>query len=199
MRQSEVAVISEDCSTCGGCALSGEPDGKAALTVRLERGNTVYGLLSAIILPHFMTDEEIGLFQELAGDCAFALYDLDLQNKQRTAEESLRRSEQNFRESIENSPFGIRIVTADGETIYANRALLDIYGYSSLEELKAAPTRERYTPESYAEHQERKEKRRRGEFVPASYEVSIVRKDGEVRNLAVSRGEVQWHGKREFQ
>ena len=113
-------------------------------------------------------------------------------------ENSLCRSEQNFRDSIENSPLGIRIVTSDGETIYANRALLDIYGYSSAEELKATPTRERYTPESYAQHQERKEKRRHGEFVPESYEISIVRKDGEVRNLAVSRGKVQWNGKRQF-
>src|SRR4030065_176582 len=162
MRQAEVTVISENCLTCGGCALSGEPDGKAALTVRLERGNKVYGLLSAIILPHFMTDEEIGLFQELAGDCTFALYDIDLQDKQKAAEESLRRSEQNFRDSIENSPLGIRIVTTDGETIYANRALLDIYGYSSAEELKAIPTRERYIPESDAETQERKEQTSRG-------------------------------------
>ena len=114
-------------------------------------------------------------------------------------EESLRRSEQNFRDSIENSPLGIRIVTEDGETIYANRALLDICGYSNVEELKATPTRERYTPESYAEHKERQENRRRGEFVPADYEVSIVRKSGEVRHLAVSRVEVQWNGKRQFQ
>ncbi|OGN92917.1 MAG: hypothetical protein A2Z75_07370 [Chloroflexi bacterium RBG_13_50_10] len=199
MGQSEVVVISEQRSTCGGCPLSGEPDGKGALTVRLEHNNKVYGLLSAVMPPDFMTAAEIGLFQELANDCAFALYDIDLQDKQKAAEESLRRSERNFRDSMENSPLGIRIVTADGETVYANRALLDIYGYSSVEELKATPTRKRYTPESYAEHQERKEKRRHGEFVPSSYEIGIVCKNGEVRHLAVSRGEVQWNGKRQFQ
>ncbi|OGN93585.1 MAG: hypothetical protein A2Z75_00560, partial [Chloroflexi bacterium RBG_13_50_10] len=199
MIQSEVVAISEQRSTCDGCLLSGEADGKAALTVRLEHDNTVYGLLSAVMPPDFMTAAEIGLFQELANDCAFALYDIDLQDKHKATEESLRRSERNFRDSIENSPLGICIVTADGETVYANRALPDIYGYSSVEELKAVPTRERYTPESYAEHQERKEKRRRGEFVPSSYEISIVSKSGEVRNLAVSRGEVQWNGKRQFQ
>ena len=73
-------------------------------------------------------------------------------SERKQAEESLRLSEQNFRDSIENSPLGIRIVNEDGKSLYANRALLDIYGYSSLEELEAVPRKQRYTPESYAEH-----------------------------------------------
>ncbi|MBM3155624.1 MAG: PAS domain S-box protein, partial [Chloroflexi bacterium] len=147
----------------------------------------------------FVTEEEIQLFHEVANDCAFALYDIELQQKHLAAEDALRRSEQNFRDSIESSPLGVRIITADGETLYINRALLDIWGYGSLEELEAVPRKERYTPESYAEHQMRKDKRRRGEFVPSDYEISIVRKDGGIRHLAVSRGEVQWNGKRQFQ
>ena len=42
------------------------------------------------------------------------------------AEEALRRTEENFRRSLDESPLGIRIVTAEGETLYANRALLDL-------------------------------------------------------------------------
>ena len=44
----------------------------------------------------------------------------------RRAEEALRQSEENFRRSVDDSPLGIRVVTADGNTIYANRVLLDI-------------------------------------------------------------------------
>ncbi|MBM4446818.1 MAG: PAS domain S-box protein [Chloroflexi bacterium] len=123
---------------------------------------------------------------------------LDITERKR-AEESLRLSEQNFRDSIENSPLGIRIVSEDGKTLYANQALLDIYGYSSLEELEAVPRRQRYTPESYEEHRERKEKRKRGEYVSPNYEISTVRKDGQVRNLLVSRGKVLWDGEKQFQ
>jgi PAS domain S-box-containing protein len=115
------------------------------------------------------------------------------------AEESLRLSEQNFRDSIENSPFGIRIVGEDGKILYANQALLDIYGYSSLEELEAVPSKQRYTPESYVEHRGRVKKRKLGEYVPPSYGISIVRKDGDVRHLTVSRGEVLWDGEKQFQ
>jgi PAS domain S-box-containing protein len=119
--------------------------------------------------------------------------------ERKQVEESLRFSEQNFRDSIENSPLGIRIVSEDGKSLYANRALLDIYGYSSVEELEAVPGKHRYTPESYAEHRERVKKRKLGEHVPPSYEISIVRKDGQVRYLAVSRGEVLWDGEKQFQ
>ncbi len=65
---------------------------------------------------------------------------------------------ENFRNSLDESPLGIRIITKDGELLYANKAILDIYGYSSFEELKSTPTKQRYTPESYAEHQERAKK-----------------------------------------
>jgi len=114
-------------------------------------------------------------------------------------EEALRRSEENFRNSLESSLLGFFVVTAEEEVLYANQAMLDIYGYSSVEELKAVPAKDCYAPQSYAEYQERKEKRKRGESVPSSYEISIVRKSGEVRQLAVSRAEVTWNGERQFQ
>jgi PAS domain S-box-containing protein len=119
--------------------------------------------------------------------------------ERRQAEEALRRSEQNFRDSIENSPYGIRVLGKSGETVYANRALLDMWGYSSIEELEAVPSQQRYTSESYAAYLERSEKRKRGEPAPLSYETSIVRSDGEVRHLSVSRGELLWNGEKRFQ
>ncbi len=115
------------------------------------------------------------------------------------AEIKFRQSEENFRHSFDDSPIGVRIVTPDGETIYANRAILDIYGYHSIEELKTTPVKERYTPESYNEFQIRREKRRQGVYCPPEYEISIVRKDGEVRYLDVLREEILWDNERQFQ
>src|SRR4030042_1315564 len=85
-------------------------------------------------------------------------------------ETELRQSEENFRNSLADSPLGICITTNDGEAIYTNRAMLNIYSYDTIEELNATPIKKHYTPESYAEHQIRKEKRRRGEGAPPSYE-----------------------------
>jgi len=114
-------------------------------------------------------------------------------------EKELKLAEKNFRNSLDNSPLGIRIVTAEGEPLYANQAILDIYGYSSIEELEAVPTKQRYTPESYAEHQERIKRRNLGKPIPPTYEISIVRKDGKIRHLSVSRKEVVWSGEAQFQ
>jgi two-component system, cell cycle sensor histidine kinase and response regulator CckA len=119
--------------------------------------------------------------------------------KHEQMKEALHSSDENFRRSMDDSPLGIRIVTTEGELLYANRAILDIHGYASIEELKTTPRKKSYTPESYAEHQVRKEKRKQGEYVPSNYEISIVRKNGEIRHLEVFRKEVLWNGETQFQ
>ena len=122
----------------------------------------------------------------------------DIINRKR-AEEMLHRTEENFRRSLEDSPLGVRIVTIEGETIYANRAILDIYGYDSVEELRTTPIKNRYTPQSYVEFKIRREKRKGDDDGPSEYEISIVRKNGEIRHLQVFRKDVLWDGERQFQ
>ena len=119
--------------------------------------------------------------------------------ERKRAEEALRESEQNFRNSIENSPLGIVIMDALGEMVYINQAHLDIYGYSSLEELKAVPMKVRYAPQTWPEVEERIKKRQLGESVANNFQVSIVRKDGEIRHLEVFTSEVLWNGEINYQ
>ena len=119
--------------------------------------------------------------------------------ERRRAEAALRASEENFHRSLDESPLGVRIVSEEGETIYANRAILDIYGYATVGELQASSAQDRYTPAGYAAFRERREKRRRGEETPPEYEIEIVRKDGEVRHLQVFRKEILWDGVPRYQ
>jgi PAS domain S-box-containing protein len=121
----------------------------------------------------------------------------DITERKRT-EEALFQSEENFRRSISESPLGIRIISVDGKTIYANKAFLDIFEFNSLEEFTSLLAINRYTPESYAQHKERKEKRNNGHEV-FDYEVSIVRENAEIRHLKVSRKEVLWNGIKHYQ
>jgi PAS domain S-box-containing protein len=114
-------------------------------------------------------------------------------------EYSLRKSEENFRHSLDDSPLGVRIVAADGETLYANKAIMDIYGYNSIDELRNTPLHKRYTQESYADFKLRQEKRNRGESGPSEYEINIVRKDGEIRHINALRKEIFWNGKKQSQ
>ena len=119
------------------------------------------------------------------------------ERKQR--EEALRQAEENFRRSLDESPLGIRVSDPNGETVYANRTILDVYGYGDIEELRSTPIQNRYTPESFTEHQLRKKKRMAGGDYEAEYVISIVTKSGEIRRLQVFRKEVLWNGQKRFQ
>jgi PAS domain S-box-containing protein len=119
--------------------------------------------------------------------------------ERKQAEERLRHSEENFRHSLDNSPLGVRIVAEKGETIYANKAVLEIYGYDSFEKLRNAALQQHYTPESYANFQLRKEKRLQGETGPSEYDISIMKKNGDVRHVHVFRKEIFWNGQKQSQ
>ncbi|HMD13324.1 MAG TPA: PAS domain S-box protein, partial [Bacteroidota bacterium] len=128
-----------------------------------------------------------------------AIREAKIRRDKKMTEEMLKMSRENFRHSLDDSPLGVRIVTVTGELIYTNQEILNIYGYDSFEEMKSTPLKKRYIPESCVEHEARKAKRRRGEDVPSNYEVSIIRKDGSIRNLEVFRKQVLWNGETQFQ
>ncbi|HZK92687.1 MAG TPA: ATP-binding protein [Prolixibacteraceae bacterium] len=144
--------------------------------------------------------------EKLVVELAIANKELAFQNEEKEkraaeliiANKAILQSEKNFHRSISESHVGIRIVSVDGNTIYANKAFLDIYNINSVEELTSIPTINRYTPESYAQHQKRKEKRKNGHDV-FDYEISIVCKNAEIRHIKVSRKEVLWNGIKHYQ
>ena len=121
-----------------------------------------------------------------------------VQNARTLAEKQLLQSEENFRRSISESPLGIRIADIGGRTVYANKAFLEIYEFTSLEEFNSTPAKERYSSESYEQHIQRKELRRIGKDV-VEYELSIVRKNKESRHVKILRNEVLWNGVKHYQ
>jgi PAS domain S-box-containing protein len=117
----------------------------------------------------------------------------------RQTEESLKLSEQNFRNSLNNSPMGITIADLDFNTIYVNQTFLDTFGYENLDQVKANPPQEHYTPKSYSEYLLRKEQRSRGEPNPDMVEIEVLRKDGTIRHLQIFLKNVLWDGKQLYQ
>ncbi|MFC1991729.1 ATP-binding protein [Chloroflexota bacterium] len=123
------------------------------------------------------------------------------------AEGALQESEQNFRNSMDNSPLGIIILGDRGappndereEMLYANNTIMDIYGFSSLEEMQTASLDNRYTSQTIDEITKRIKQRELGKAIPTSYEVEIIRKDGGNRHLHVSTEAVLWDGKLRIQ
>ncbi len=123
-------VIDNKPEACSGCPLASECGSNGALSVRLEYGGRVYGVLCVgSAYNHYVGEEERALFEEVAGDIAFALQGVELEDERVRAEEVLRESEDRFREVFENANDEIIHLSADGTVIDVNRKIEDIFGY----------------------------------------------------------------------
>ena len=115
--------------------------------------------------------------------------------ERKLAEDALKLSEKNFRNSMDSSAIGIRISDNNDRTSYVNQAFLDIFGYRDIDEVRASPPPEHYSPEAHAGWVLRHEKLLRGEPMPKQVDIPIIHKDGTMRHLDVSMKEVLWNGK----
>jgi len=182
----------------GNDVTNGQPHLNAFLGMPLQNSKGLIGMVGIGNRPTGYDNALVEFLQPFLATCGNIITAYNNVEQRRQVESKLTRSERNFRNSIDSSPLGTSIVTRNGKLVYANQSFLDIYGYDSIEELKAIPLEQRYTPQSYTEHRERRAKMRWGESIPASYGQSIVRRNGEVRHLSVSWSGMRWDGERRF-
>ncbi|MBE9581049.1 MAG: PAS domain S-box protein, partial [Proteobacteria bacterium] len=89
--QEGVVTIEDPLSNCRDCPVSQMYEGSGALAMRLQHGGKIYGVLVISVLSDFVTDkQEHALFREVAGDIAFALHSIELEEQRKQAEEELR-------------------------------------------------------------------------------------------------------------
>jgi len=120
-------------------------------------------------------------------------------SERKNTEMALKMSEQNFRNSMDDSPLGIMIYDHNSRLVYANNAILEMYGFRDIEEFKKTSVKRRSTEKTYAAFLARQEKLRQGDINPATFEMDIIRKDGTVRTLQCYRKTVLWEGKQHQQ
>jgi len=133
LKQPEVVIIEDPVATCTDCPLSGSYAGRGAVTLRLEYGKKIYGLLSVSVPVALATDvEELGLFHEVTSDIAFALHNIEMEEKRKQAEEELKLRV----EMLDQARDVIVLHDLDGNFIYANEATLEQRGYTQEEFLK---------------------------------------------------------------
>jgi PAS domain S-box-containing protein len=86
-----VVIVDNPASTCGDCPLARKCLGGKAMATRLEYGANTFGLMgSAIGEDREISEEEKGLFEEVAEDIAFALHNLQLEEARTRTEELLK-------------------------------------------------------------------------------------------------------------
>ena len=102
LAQSNVLLIEDPLSSCIDCPLSTKYSGRGGMSVRLEHNGKVYGMLSVSIPKDVVTDkEEIGLLEEIAGDIAFGLYSMELEEEHKRADEALRANEKKLSQIVQ--------------------------------------------------------------------------------------------------
>jgi signal transduction histidine kinase/heme/copper-type cytochrome/quinol oxidase subunit 2 len=100
---SDVIVIKDPKKLCLNCSLSANCSGKGVASARLEYGGKVYGLVCVTVpIEYVKSKEEKRLFAEIAGDIAFALYRLELEEKRKKAEEELEKYSKNLKKMVED-------------------------------------------------------------------------------------------------
>jgi PAS domain S-box-containing protein/putative nucleotidyltransferase with HDIG domain len=90
INRSGVFVIEDPISECADCPLSARYAGQGCITIRLECDGKVYGLMTVAIPSNFAkSKEEQGLFNEITGDIAFALHNMEIEAERKGAVERL--------------------------------------------------------------------------------------------------------------
>jgi PAS domain S-box-containing protein len=129
--QSDVIVIDNPLTSCTDCPLMEQYDGRRAMTIRLEHGEKVYGLLSVAVPAQLAGDkEERDLFKEVAGDIAFGLHSIELEEERKRAEEALHESENRLRIKLDY------ILSPDKEV--KNVSLIDLIDLKDLQQIQDA-------------------------------------------------------------
>ena len=118
---------------------------------------------------------------------------IDVTDK-KMAVEALEQSEQNFRNSMDESPLAIIINDELGSNDYANKAAVELFGFANFEEMKNADMRKCHTPENLKRIMERWEKVHKGNFEPERLEHDIIRTDGELRRVESFYKLIPWDG-----
>lgn len=139
------------------------------------------------------TRDEIGVMTRALGQFranAFA---------SRKTDEALRESEASFRNLIEGSIQGT-VIHRDWIALFANQACADMLGYASPDEIMALKSiMEFCAPREHSRLRGYAERRIRGEYAPAHYEIEAIRKDGSTRILQVAVSLTSWKRERATQ
>ena len=134
LKESGAFVTSDPASTCANCPLVKGYAGRGAISARLEYRGRVYGMLSASVPGRFTTStEERSLFEELVGNIAFALHNIELEELHKQSEHQLEESEKRYRDLFESAGEAIFTIDINGKVIEANQAAVSLFGYSSEE------------------------------------------------------------------
>lgn len=131
MRKQGVLLVDDRQKHCSNCPITLGCINSQSLCVALRYADRTYGYLAAGTEINFVVDqEEQGLFEELAGDFAYALNVLEREAEHRQSEMALRESESRFRLFAELAPVGVVILDNNEKTLFVSSKFTELFGYT---------------------------------------------------------------------
>jgi PAS domain S-box-containing protein len=175
LESGDTVVVEDPGRTCSECPLDCPYEDQTVLRRALAADGRRFGVIGVSLPGGFARDsEELELFEEVAGDLAFAL-------KRMADEEELRVSRIRYREIFQGSRDGYVMVSADGRILDANMAYCEMLGYS-LEELRELHDFYEITPPRWREWEQKEiwDGRLLTRGYSGLYEKEYIRRDGTV-------------------
>ncbi|TET83509.1 MAG: PAS domain S-box protein, partial [Desulfobacteraceae bacterium] len=134
LKQPDVVVTEDPASNCTNCSLKDRYGDRGSIAVRLEHGGNVYGLLTVTVPKDVIIEkEEMNLLKESAGDIAIALHGIELEKKQKQAEEALQNSEERLARAIEGNSIPTFIIDKNHTITHWNKSCENLTGIPALE------------------------------------------------------------------
>jgi PAS domain S-box-containing protein len=119
------STIENTKDSCLVCPLMDLYDSKSAVTIKLIHNEIIYGYLTLSVNHKYIADsDELALLDEVAGDIAYALYNLNIEN-------NLKKSEERYH-SLFSGSHAIELIInpKDGRIVDFNQTALEYYGYT---------------------------------------------------------------------
>jgi PAS domain S-box-containing protein len=121
LEKAGVLVMKDVSSECEDCPVAKEDTGRGAMSVRLEYGGKVYGLMTVYIPPvRAAGKEEHDLLEEIAGDIAFALHSMKQEQERKRVEETLQAERNKLQSLIDAMEDTLTIQDTEYNIIYQN-------------------------------------------------------------------------------
>jgi PAS domain S-box-containing protein len=134
---------------------------------------------------------ELGQLAKAFDEMAHKLEQKETDRK--TAEETLKESQERYQTAIEYSNDGVALVEGD-KLIYVNKRMVEMFGYESSDELIGQTIAVTVHPDDSEMVLNINRKRQKGEHVSSKYEFKGVKKDGSVVYIEVSATRVNYKG-----
>ncbi|MCK5382088.1 MAG: hypothetical protein KAJ81_11480, partial [Candidatus Latescibacteria bacterium] len=136
LAQKDGLLVVDQSGACGDCFFRNACTDKQVAIIRLEHADRLFGVLAVLSAPDVAIDEEEkGLLEEVAGDIAIGLHNIELEETRLRGEEALRESEKMLRRErdrlrniFETMDDGVYIVNRDYDIEYVNSVLTADFG-----------------------------------------------------------------------